>query len=100
MQRISLAAAFALPCEQCEAYAVYQAYEAGLAYSEQRKFDAAIKNFRDARPELPIYSAALTEKLSVVLYQAGKKDEALRELEGAKAQALPVSCCRNRKPFF
>ena len=82
-----LAAAFALPGDR-EAYALYQAYEAlGIAYSEQRKYDAAITRLRDARVELPIYSAALTEKLAVVLYQAGQKDEALRELEGAKARA-------------
>lgn len=76
------------PAEQVEAYALYQAYEAlGIVYSEQRNYDAAIKNFAKARTELPIYSAALTTNLAIVLYQSGQKDAALRELEGAKAQA-------------
>jgi tetratricopeptide (TPR) repeat protein len=83
-----LGAALAMPKERQEGYALYQAYEAlGIAYSEQRKYDAAVKLFRDARGELPIYAAALTEKLAVILYQAGRKDEALRELEGVQAQA-------------
>lgn len=81
-------AALALPEEEQEAYALYQLYEAlGVAYSEQRKYDAAIKNFIDARAKLPIYTAALTEKLAIVLYQSNRKDEALRELESARAQA-------------
>lgn len=81
-------AALAMPEDRREAYALYQLYEAlGVAYSEQRKFDAAIKNFIDARKQLPIYSSALTEKLAIVLYQAGRKDEALRELEAARPQA-------------
>lgn len=81
-------AALATPEERQEAYALYQLYEAlGIAYSEQRKFDAAIKNFTDARTKLPIYKAALTEKLAIVLYQSGRKDEALRELESARAAA-------------
>lgn len=83
-----LAAALSMPKERQEAYALYQAYEAlGIAYSEQKKFEDAAKLFRGGRTELPIYSAALTEKLAVVLYQAGQKEEALRELEGAQAQA-------------
>lgn len=83
-----LDSAFAMPRERQEAYALYQAYEAlGVAYSEQKKFAEAIKLFRDGRVELPIYSAALTEKLAVVLYQSGQKEEALRELEAAQSQA-------------
>lgn len=81
-------AALAMPEEKQEAYTLYQVYEAlGVAYSEQRKFDAAIKNFTGARIKLPMYQAALTEKLAIVLYQAGRKDEALRELEAARVQA-------------
>jgi tetratricopeptide (TPR) repeat protein len=82
------AAALAMPDEKQEAYALYQLYEAlGIAYSEQRKIDAAIKNFTDARTKLPIYQAALTEKLAIVLYQSGRKDEALRELESVRSAA-------------
>lgn len=81
-------AALAMPEERQEAYTLYQVYEAlGVAYSEQRNFDAAIKVLSDSRRQLPIYQAALTEKLAIVLYQAGRKDEALRELESAREQA-------------
>ena len=76
------------PVEKVEAYALYQAYEAlGIVYSEQKNYDAAVKNFTKARTELPMYSAALTVNLAIVQYQSGQKDAALRELEGAKAQA-------------
>ncbi len=71
-----------------ELYAMYQAHEAlGIVYSEQRNYEAAVKNFTEARARLPMYSAALSCDLAVVLYQAGQKEQALRELEGAKAQA-------------
>jgi hypothetical protein len=44
---------------------------------------------------LPIYAAALTEKLVIVLYQQNRKPDALKELESMKGQArielLPAS---------
>ena len=80
--------ALQFPPERIEAYAQYQVYESlGIVYSEQRKYGEAVKNFATARTELPIYSAALTVDMAVVLYQSGREDEALRELEGARAQA-------------
>src|ERR1043166_1509055 len=83
-----LEAAANFPREQIEAYALYQAFEAlGLAYSEQRKFAEAVQNFTDARAKLPIYGAALTQDLAIVLYQSGQKDAALRELENGRDQA-------------
>ncbi len=83
-----LVKALQFPPEKVEAYALYQAYEAlGVVYSEQRKYDDAIKLFGTARSDLPIYFAALTEKLAVVLYQSGQKEQALRDLEGARTQA-------------
>lgn len=83
-----LLAALALPKEKQELYAMYQIYETlGIAYVEQRKYDAAVKNYRDARTELPNYSAALTGKLAVALTLTGQKSEALRELENARVQA-------------
>jgi protein O-mannosyl-transferase len=83
-----LMSALAMPKERQESYALYQTYEAlGIAYIEQRKFDAALKSLNDARNDLPIYKAALTEKMAVVLYQAGQKAEALRELESVREQA-------------
>lgn len=83
-----LLAALAMPKEQQESYALYQAYESlGIAYLEQKKFALAVSNFANARDDLPIYKAALTEKLAVVLYQAGQKADALQELEGVRDQA-------------
>ncbi len=71
-----------------ELYTLYQTYEIlAIVYTEQRKYDEAVKTLTDARQKLPLYSAALTEKLAIVYYQTGKKDEALRELESAKTQA-------------
>ncbi len=83
-----LEAAANFPAEQIEAYALYQAFEAlGLAYVEQRKYQEAIQNFTEARTKLPIYAAALTQDLAIVLYQNNQKDAALRELEDGRDQA-------------
>ena len=80
--------ALQMPPERIEAYALYQTYEAlGIVYSEQKQYDDAIKLFIKARTDLPIYSAALTEKLAIVLYQSGQKEQAFRELDGARVQA-------------
>ncbi len=83
-----LQAASDFPPEQIEAYALYQAYEAlGIAFSEQKKYQEAAQNFAEARTKLPMYSAALTVNLAIVYYQAGQKEAAFRELEGARDQA-------------
>ena len=80
--------ALAMPIERQEAYAMYQVYESlGIAYVEQKKLDQAASIFRESRNSLPIYKAALTEKLAIVYYQGNLKAEALKELEGAQAQA-------------
>lgn len=80
--------ALAMPIERQEAYAMYQVYESlGIAYVEQRKLDQAASIFRESRNSLPIYKAALTEKLAIVYYQGNQKDQALKELEGAQAKA-------------
>lgn len=91
-----LATIMAYPLERIEAYALYQAYETlGVTYSEQRKLENAAVMFREARKKLPIYSASLTANLAVVLYQSGRKSEALKELESVRQQArremLPAS---------
>lgn len=91
-----LNAALATPPEQQDAYALYQVFESlGITYVEQKKYDQAIRNFLDARKALPIYGAALTEKLAVVHYQAGNKSDAIRELESyvtrSRVEALPES---------
>jgi len=80
--------ALAMPIERQEAYATYQVYESlGIAYVQQGKLNQAASIFRESRNSLPIYKAALTEKLAIVYYQGNQKAEALKELEGAQAAA-------------
>ena len=76
-----------------ELYTLYQTYEIlAISYLEQKKYDDTIKSLIESRKKLPIYYAALTEKVAVAYYQSGKKEDALRELESAKSQS--------RKEFF
>lgn len=76
------------PPDKVDAYTVYQAYESlGMIYLEAKNFEAAALNFAEARSKLPTYSAALTERLAIVLYNSGQKEQALRELESARTQA-------------
>lgn len=96
-----LKAMLAIPLDKIDAYAVYQAHESlGIVYSEQRNYEAAIRNFTEARSKLPIYSAALTCDLAVVLYQAGQKEQALRELEGVKDQARKEMLPESKSVFM
>lgn len=91
-----LTAALTTPTDGQDTYALYQVYESlGITYLEQKKYEQAIRNFLDARKELPIYAAALSEKLAVVHYQSGNKSDALRELEAnvvqSRREMLPES---------
>ena len=77
-----------MPNEDLNAYTLYQTYETlALALSQNGKNEKAEEILRDARKRLPIYHAALTEKLAVVLYQQNRKTEVLKELEDARTQA-------------
>jgi len=77
-----------MPNDKINAYTLYQTYELmALALTQQQKFGEAQKYLFEARKRLPIYYAALTEKLAVVMYQSGEKTTALRELEAARNQA-------------
>lgn len=76
------------PDKDLNAYTLYQSYESlALALSQNGKNDRADLILRDARKRLPLYYAALTEKLAITLYQQNRKAEALKELEEARAQA-------------
>lgn len=76
------------PNGEVNPYVLYQVYETlAIIYLDQRKFDDAINSLEEGRKRLSIYRAALTEKLAVVLYNAGRKELALKELEAARAQA-------------
>lgn len=78
------------------AYTLFQGYEA-LAISLQGKPDLpeAEKILRQARERLPIYRAALTDKLAIVIFLQYRAEDALKELEAVKGQAriemLPAS---------
>lgn len=71
-----------------DAYLLYQTYEAlAIAYIGVEQPTRAEAALLEARVRLPIYHAALTEKLAIVLYQEGRKAEALKVLLEAQAQA-------------
>lgn len=77
-----------MPKEKVNAYTLFQAYELEtLALTQNNKLAQAEKSLIQARKNLPIYYAALTEKLAVVLYRQNRKQDALKELESAKNQA-------------
>jgi tetratricopeptide (TPR) repeat protein len=82
--------------EKVNAYTLFQGYEAlAIALQGEQDLAGAEKLLLQARMRLPIYRAALTEKLAVILYLQNRKQDALKELEGAKVQArlemLPAS---------
>lgn len=54
------------------------------ALAEAGRAAEAVEVLRTARRASPVLSCELTESLGVVLYQAGLKDEALRELSSAR----------------
>ncbi|MEO8574104.1 MAG: hypothetical protein ABI481_09045 [Pyrinomonadaceae bacterium] len=71
-----------------DAYTLYKAYEAlAIAYQQKNTLDKAEAVLIEGRNRLPIYRAALTEKLAVILYQQNRKQDALKELEAMKGQA-------------
>ncbi|HSM14800.1 MAG TPA: tetratricopeptide repeat protein [Thermoanaerobaculia bacterium] len=77
-------------------YTLYQAFEAlAIGYDRQGRPDRAAAVLASARGALPMYSAAITDKRAVALYRAGRKAEALSELESqreaARRQSLPES---------
>ncbi|MCD9187568.1 MAG: tetratricopeptide repeat protein [Pyrinomonadaceae bacterium] len=77
-----------MPREKLNAYTLFQAYELEtLALMQNNKSAQAEKSLLQARKSLPIYYAALTEKLAVVLYGQNRKQDALTELESARNQA-------------
>lgn len=88
--------ALALPPDDQDQYTVYQVYEAlAIVYLGTKNNAAAVASLQAGRSQLPMYHAALTDKLAIALYQSGAKDEALRELEAArdraKTELLPES---------
>ncbi|PYS99150.1 MAG: hypothetical protein DMF63_13875 [Acidobacteria bacterium] len=73
---------------QINAFSLFQAYEAqAFALVRLGRLDEAETSLRSARERLPIYHAALTEKLAVVLYTQNRKPETLAELEAVRDKA-------------
>lgn len=97
----NLKTVIALPNDKINAYTLYQSYETlAIVLVEQKKYDEAETLLNEARKRLPIYQAALTEKLAVALYQANRKDDALRELEAAKAKARTELLLESKSVFL
>jgi tetratricopeptide (TPR) repeat protein len=83
------------------AYTMYQAYERlAVSLTQQRKLNDAAAAIIEARRRLPRYTAALTEKLAVIMYQGDQKNEALRELKGVEAQGRAETLPESRLIFF
>ena len=96
-----LKAVIEMPNEKIEAYTLYQSYESlAIALIQQKKYDEAEQYLTQARKRLPIYSAALTEKLAVTYYQANRKQDALRELEAAKEKARGELLVESKSVIF
>jgi hypothetical protein len=87
--------------EEVTPYTMYQAYERlAVSFTQQRKLSEAASSIVEGRARLPQYAAALTEKLAVILYQGGQKNEALGELNGAQAQARIETLAESRLIFY
>jgi tetratricopeptide (TPR) repeat protein len=82
-------------------YPMYQAYERlAVSFTQQRKLEEAAGSIAEARGRLPQYTAALTEKLAVILYQNGQKDKALDELNAVRAQGRTETLPESRLIFY
>jgi Flp pilus assembly protein TadD len=81
-------------------YTLYRAYKSlALSLMKQSKLNEATDAIREARHRLPRYTAALTGDLAIILYDRGRKDEALSELNAARAQARTESLPESRLLF-
>jgi tetratricopeptide (TPR) repeat protein len=86
---------------ETDLYTIYQAYETlAIALEDKGNYLDAEKNLRDARTRLPMYRAALTEKLAVILYNENRKQDALRELENVKDAAVHELLPASKAVFF
>lgn len=86
---------------QVDPYTLYQAYERlAVSLTQQRKLNEAAGSIGEARGRLPQYAAALTEKLAVVLYLGGQKQEALDELNAVRVQGRTETLPESRLIFY
>lgn len=90
-----------MPGEKTNAYTLYQTYEGlAIAHSQEKDLVEAEKALVEGRKRLPIYYAALTAKLAVVLYQKGEKKKALAELDKVQNQARVELLPESKLVFF
>jgi hypothetical protein len=69
-------------------YALYRAYrDLAVCLENQGRANESIDAIKQGRIRLPHYTAALTGKLLSILSRAGRKNEALTELNAVRAQA-------------
>ncbi|NNE66859.1 MAG: phospholipid carrier-dependent glycosyltransferase [Pyrinomonadaceae bacterium] len=90
-----------MPVVEIEAYELYQVYESlAISYVGNKEPEKAIEVLRKAIIRLPIYRAALTEKLAIVLYQSGEREKVRNELESVREQALREMLPESKHIFF
>lgn len=78
-------------------YTLYRAYKLlAVSLMKQSKLNEAADAITEARRRLPRYAAALTGDLAIILYDGGRKNEALSELNAARAQARTESLPESR----
>ena len=96
-----LRAIISQPTERVPSFTMYQAYEAlAVNYQQQGKLNEAANTLDEARNRLPQYRAALTEKLAIILYQGGKKQDAYAQLESVRTQAKQETLPESRFVFY
>jgi tetratricopeptide (TPR) repeat protein len=89
------------PTERVPTYSLYQAYEAlAVNYERQGKLNEAANTLSEGRNRLPQYKAALTEKLAIILYEGGQKNEAYAQLQAVRAQAKTETLPESRFVFY
>lgn len=89
------------PNAEINVYTLYQAYESlALAFQATGELAKAETVLAESIRRLPIYSAALTEKLAIILYVQGRKDEALRSLESQREAARTQMLAESARVFL
>lgn len=89
------------PNDEINVYTLYQAYESlALALQATGELAQAENVLADSIRRLPIYSAALTEKLAIILYVQGRKEEALRSLESQREAARTQMLAESARVFL
>jgi tetratricopeptide (TPR) repeat protein len=69
-------------------------------FEAERRFTDAVGVLVEGRTELPDRRAALTRDIAILLYQAGQRNAALRELESARDQAAVETSPEARLVLF